>query len=169
MKFYRLAIMLSLLWWILSGKTKTLIIIFGIFSLFTVLLFVYRMHKICKDDSSFQKISWRFIPYSFWLLWEVVKSNIDTAKAIMGIGHKIHPQVFDGFAHEETETGSIAYANSITLTPGTVTLALVDGRLTVHALTDEGKAGLIEGNMDRHAHWAETGRPITEKVEGEKD
>lgn len=167
MKLYRLAISLTLLWWVLSGKTKPLLLVFGVFSICLVLFFVHRMIKTSDPDRQKAALSWRFIPYIFWLMAETIKSNIDIAKAIMGIGHKIKPQVFDAYAHEETETGSIAYANSITLTPGTVTVALVDGRLTVHALTEESKASLIEGNMDRHVHWAETGRPITEKVEGE--
>ncbi len=168
MKLYRLAISLALLWWILSGKTKLLILIFGVFSVILVLFFMHRMLKASNHNYKKPSISWRFIPYIFWLIGETIKSNLDIAKAIMGIGHQIKPQVFDAYAHEETEAGSIAYANSITLTPGTVTVALVDGRLTVHALTEESKASLIEGNMDRHVHWAETGRPITEKVEGEK-
>ncbi|MFV0431181.1 MAG: Na+/H+ antiporter subunit E [Alphaproteobacteria bacterium] len=168
MKLYiRLAIILGLLWWILSGKAKLLMLVFAIFSIVTVLFFTYRMRKESTNMIRPQ-LSWRFIPYFFWLLWETIKANIDVAKTILGIGDKLNPQIFDAYAHEETEAGTIAYANSITLTPGTITVALVDGRLTVHALTEEAKNGLIEGNMDRMVHWAETGRPITEKVEGEQ-
>ncbi len=167
MKLYiRLAIVLGALWWILSGKTKPLLLILAVVSVMLVLFFVNRMRRTAQFPAS-GGISWRFIPYIFWLLWETLKANIDVAKTILGIGDKLKPQVFDAYAHEETEAGTIAYANSITLTPGTITVALVDGRLTVHALTEEAKNALIEGNMDRMVHWAETGRPITEKVEGE--
>ncbi len=110
----------------------------------------------------------RYIPYLLWLIKEIILSNIAVTKTILGIGHKVDPVTFDAFAHEETEFGSIAYANSITITPGTVTMALVDGRITVHALTQEAQQSLIEGDMDRRVHYAETGRPITEKVEGER-
>lgn len=167
MKLYiRLAIILGLLWWILSGHTKPFLITMAVVSVLMVLYFVYRMRKV-GDSPNRDGLSWRFIPYFVWLLWETLKANFDVAKTILGIGDKFSPQVFDAYAHEETESGTITYANSITLTPGTITVALVDGRLTVHALTEEAKNGLISGKMDAMVHWAETGRPITEKVEGE--
>ena len=167
MKLYiRLAIILGLLWWILSGHTKPFLLIMGVVSVCLVLYFVYRMRKVSKSATR-SGLTWRFIPYFAWLLWETLKANIDVTKTILCIGDKFDPQVFDAYAHEETESGTITYANSITLTPGTITVALVDGRLTVHALTTEAKDSLIGGNMDRMVHWAETGRPITEKVEGE--
>ncbi len=163
-----LAVVLALLWWIFSGKTIPLVLMFGIASVVLIILIIIRMDRFAYyNPNTGTKFNLRYIPYLIWLIKEIILSNIAVAKTILKIGDKVDPVTFDAFAHEETEFGSIAYANSITITPGTVTMALVDGRLTVHALTQESKQSLIEGDMDRRVHYAETGRPITEKVEGE--
>jgi multicomponent Na+:H+ antiporter subunit E len=45
--------------------------------------------------------------------------------------------------------GVATYANSITLTPGTISVDVREGEILVHALTKEGAAGLLSGEMDR--------------------
>jgi len=52
----------------------------------------------------------------------------------------------------------VIYANSITLTPGTVTLDLEEGHVTVHALTREGAQALASGEMDGRVTALEEGR-----------
>ncbi len=164
-----LAIILSSLWWIFSGKTISLVLMLGVASVVTIVLVVRRMDRFAYHNPNTDTyFSVRYIPYTFWIIKEIIMSNFSVAWTILGIGNKVAPVIFDAFAHEETEFGSIAYANSITITPGTVTMALVDGRITVHALTEEAKQGLLEGDMDSRVHYAETGRSITAKVEGEQ-
>lgn len=169
-KLVLLGFVLAALWWVFSGLTIPLVLILGCGSIGVILLSIYRMEKFAYSHkkSQMNTLNLRYIPYGFWLLKEIILSNISVAKTILGFGDPLDPVVFDAFAHEETELGSVTYANSITLTPGTVTMAFVDGRITVHALTQESKKALLDGDMDERVHYAETGRPITDKVPGEK-
>ena len=50
---------------------------------------------------------------------------------------------------QRSDLGRVVFANSITLTPGTLTLDVRDGRVLVHALTAETAEGLQTGEMDR--------------------
>jgi multicomponent Na+:H+ antiporter subunit E len=52
-------------------------------------------------------------------------------------------------ASHSTPTGRVIYGNSITLTPGTITVDIMDDELLVHCLTQDGADGLLTGEMDR--------------------
>ena len=62
---------------------------------------------------------------------------------------KISPRLISVHASQKTEIGQVVYANSITLTPGTITLDVRNNEMLVHALTEETAAGLMTGDMDR--------------------
>ena len=81
----------------------------------------------------------------------------DVAKAIVSSPMAIAPTVFTVTGSQRSELGRVIYANSITLTPGTVTIDLVDDKLTVHALTPAGLEGVKSGEMDRRIAWLEGG------------
>jgi len=86
-----------------------------------------------------------------------VKSNIDVMKAIARPRMAIAPKLLVIDTNAGTDLGRATYANSITLTPGTVTLQIDDRTLVVHALTPGGAEGLLEGSMNRQVTWVETG------------
>ena len=90
-----------------------------------------------------------------WLAWEIVKANIDVARVILDPKIPITPKVLNINTLQVTELGHVFYANSITLTPGTVTLGLENGALEVHALTPAAIEGLLSGEMDRRVHAVE--------------
>ena len=83
--------------------------------------------------------------------------GIDVAKAILSTPMTISPTVFTVTGTQKSELGRVVYANSITLTPGTVTIDLVDDQLTVHALTKAGLEGVESGEMDRRVTRLEAG------------
>ena len=83
------------------------------------------------------------------LLKEIVLSNIAVARVILDPRLPIHPRILRVEASQKTDVGRVTYANSITLTPGTVTLDVRDGKLLVHALTTGSAEGLLTGEMDR--------------------
>jgi multicomponent Na+:H+ antiporter subunit E len=91
----------------------------------------------------------RALTYFPWLFKEIAVSNLDVARAILGRDMPIEPRVFNVRASQTDELGRVSYANSITLTPGTVTVGLEDDLLTVHALTTKSREGLLTGEMDR--------------------
>ena len=89
------------------------------------------------------------LAYFPWLMWEIVKSNIDVARRVLSPSLPISPRVIEVRASQKTSAGRVIYANSITLTPGTVTIDLEDDVLRVHALTESSAASLTAGKMDR--------------------
>ena len=92
---------------------------------------------------------WSTIRYSPWLIWAIVKANLDVTRRILHPSLPISPTMVDVRATQKSALGQVVYANSITLTPGTVTVDMVDGILSVHALSREGASDLASGAMDR--------------------
>lgn len=145
---------LSGLWLLLSGYFDPLLLGLGLGSVFTVVLIAIRMDVVDHEGHPIH-LSWRALLYWPWLAAEIVKSNIHVALAIVKPSLPIKPSVFKIKASQVTELGHVLYANSITLTPGTVTLALHDGYLDVHALTEASKEAILSGEMDRRVHAVE--------------
>jgi multicomponent Na+:H+ antiporter subunit E len=84
-----------------------------------------------------------------WLLWAVVKANIDVAKRIWHPALPIQPSWTRLDTRVSTPLEKTLYANSITLTPGTLTTNVHDDHFMVHALSLEGIEELREGEMER--------------------
>jgi multicomponent Na+:H+ antiporter subunit E len=81
-------------------------------------------------------------------LWEIFKSTIDVVRIILDPKLPIRPQLIRVKASQRSEVGQVIYANSITLTPGTISLDVRNDRILVHALTDAAAEGLKTGEMD---------------------
>ncbi len=136
------------LWLLLSGHYQPLLLGLGVASTIVVVLIARRMDLIDREGHPIH-LSWRFLLYIPWLGWEIVKANIDIARVIVRPKMAIGPTVLRLKGTQKSELGHVIYANSITLTPGTVTIGLEEGVLSVHALTREAAEGLISGDMDR--------------------
>ena len=144
-----LAIFLALLWLLLSGHfTEPLILAFGVASVASVVFITYRKQALDQEGHPAHLLL-RALTYWPWLLKEIVVANIDVAKAILASPMRISPTVFTVRGSQKSELGRVVYANSITLTPGTVTIDLEGEELTVHALTKAGLEGVESGEMDR--------------------
>lgn len=142
------AVLLAVVWQMWSGHTEPLIVKFGIASVLLVVWLSARMDAVDGTREPFS-LGLRVFSYIPWLLLEIVKSNVHVARVILSPGLPINPQLVRVQGSQRSELGQVVYANSITLTPGTVTCDIRDGSFLVHALTDETAAGLIEGTMDR--------------------
>ncbi len=142
-----LGIVLAGLWFLLSGHTEPLLLWLGGGSIVVVVVIANRMDLIDREGHPIH-LSWRAIGYFPWLLWEIFKANIDVAKVIIQPKMPIQPKVFRVKASQLDELGHAIYANSITLTPGTVTVDLHEGMVEVHALTKVAQDGVESGEMD---------------------
>lgn len=92
----------------------------------------------------------KFLPrYWLWLIKEIVLANIDVTKRILSPRLPVNPQLFRVKASQHNDLGKVIYANSITLTPGTVTVDIDGDEFVVHALSDATKDDLESGEMDR--------------------
>jgi multicomponent Na+:H+ antiporter subunit E len=146
---FSLTLSLSVLWLLLSGHfAEPLLLALGLASVLAVVLIVHRMDVLDHEAHPIH-LSWRGLIYWPWLLKEIVLANYDVAKAILRLQGGIEPTVFQVRASQRSELCRVIYANSITLTPGTVTIAMEDDLLTIHALTAGAAEGLASGEMDR--------------------
>lgn len=140
-----LAAALAGFWVLLSGYWLTLIIILGVASIALCVLISRRL-DIVDHEGHPVHLTLPGLTYFPWLLKEIVMSNIAVAKAILCGG--IRPQVLSVPASQSDELGQTIYANSITLTPGTVSLAAEEGYIVVHAIMDDTADGLRTGEMN---------------------
>ena len=145
-----LSIVLYVLWILLSGHFDPLLLSLGAVSCVFVAWIAYRMDVVDHEGHPIH-LTWRAAIYWPWLLWEIVKANIDVAKIVLDPKLPISPQVFTVKASQVDDLGLAIYANSITLTPGTVSIDVKDATIQVHALTQELADGLLTGEMDRRA------------------
>jgi multicomponent Na+:H+ antiporter subunit E len=138
--------------WILwSGYFKPLLLGLGLASALVCTYLALRMRKADGEGSQFKILQHvhQLATYWPWLLLEIAKSNIEVSKIILSGKMSIDPVMIRLKAGQSTEMGQVIYGNSITLTPGTITVDIDDGELLVHALTQSGADGLHEGEMDR--------------------
>jgi len=144
-----LFLVLALTWFGLSGETGGLLLSLGVFSCALVTYMVVRMNYLDGDWHPLE-INWLRLPgYALWLCREIVVSNLQVATAILLNPQSIKPQRFTVDAKSLSELGQVIYANSITLTPGTVSLFLRDGKIEVHGLLESAIEGLETGSMQR--------------------
>lgn len=142
-----LGLVLSALWLLLSGHYTAFIMGLGVVSVVLVVLVANRMDVIDHEGHPIH-LSWRSVKFWPWLFWEIVKANWDVAKVILQAKMPISPTVLCLEGTQKSELGNVIFANSITLTPGTVTISLESGEFMVHALTREAAEGLGTGDMD---------------------
>jgi len=140
--------MLAAFWLVNSGHYTPLILFFMVVSVLFVAILCHQMDVV---DGESQPLNLTFtIPiYWLWLLREVFLANIVVARCVWKGPDSINPRVLKVTAEQKTDLGVVIYANSITMTPGTVSIDLEDREITVHALTDESAADLLTGEMNR--------------------
>lgn len=143
-----LGLVLALLWWLLSGFFIPLLLGFGLASIILVVLVARRMDVIDHEGQPLH-LSWKIGFYWLWLLKEIFTSAMHVSKVILTRRMPIHPAMLHVKPTQRSEMGHVIFANSITLTPGTITVSLENGELLVHALTRETADGLMTGDMDR--------------------
>ncbi|MDA0997991.1 MAG: Na+/H+ antiporter subunit E [Proteobacteria bacterium] len=159
-----LAAALTAFWVLLSGYWIPLILCLGAASILACVYIARRMEIIDHEGHPIH-ISFQGITYFPWLLKEIVLSNIAVAKAILKGGSAIRPQVLQVPASQRDALGQVIYANSITLTPGTVSIGIDEGVITVHALMDETADGLRTGDMNARVCRLE-GDPDPRRIAG---
>ena len=134
---------LGSLWLLLSGYFEAWLLWLAGASVLSIVFITHRMDV--TDHEGFPlHLGPRAAVYFPWLFWEIVKSNFDVARAILK--NDISPQVIRVRASQDSELGRTIYGNSITLTPGTITIGLEGEDVDVHALLNETAAG---SNLER--------------------
>ena len=152
MKSLILFFILLSLWLLMSGHYSILIITLGIISC-AFCVYVAKRGNLIDDEG----LPIFFIPrlsnYLIWLFKEILKSNLNTAKVI--INGKVEPETFTLKASQVTDVAKVTYANSITLTPGTVTTKMQKDVFEVHALNSDFGNDVRTNEMDKKVTWLE--------------
>jgi len=154
--FLSLAAVLVALWLGISGVYKPHILALGAASVLLVVWLSARMEVVGTEHNPVL-YSWRLPVYWAWLVWQIVTANVNVARLVFN-PKGIRPRVFRAPVPQESAVAKVTYANSITLTPGTVTLRLESDFVEVHALDDNSAAGVEDGSMAARVCWLEWGR-----------
>lgn len=150
-----LALVLFAFWMVLSGRTETKFVVYGILTAVVTTWVTYPLLLVPNKDGSKKYYVFGFsipkmIMYFFWLMWQLVLANIDVLLATTGQELNIDPKVVRFRFRADNPMASVILANSITLTPGTVTMNVTDdGVYEIHALTVGAAAGVLDGGMQK--------------------
>lgn len=130
------------LWIAFAGAVTLEICIFGLVIAAAIFWFTCKFmdHSIEKELKYYKK-SLKFIKYLFVLLNEIRKANIQTIQMILS-NKEVKPTLVDFTTDLQTEKGKVILANSITLTPGTITVSLEESKYTVHCLDESMAPGM---------------------------
>lgn len=156
MRVVSLAGFLFAFWLGLSGHYTALFIVIGAICAIACALAAVRMRVLDAEGHPIHLLP-RAVTYIPWLLWEIAKSGYAVTKIILHPRLPISPTLTTVNAGQRTDLGIVIYANSITLTPGTITVGVSDHELTVHALVREGALDLESGGMNRRVSQFEGG------------
>ena len=148
MRYISLAVFLFVFWLALSGHYTPMLVASGAACAILCLAAGLRMRIVDTEGHPIELFA-RAVTYIPWLANEVAKSAWAVTKIILHPGLPISPTMTVVRASQRTSIGVAAYANSITLTPGTITVGVDGNDLVVHALVRDGALDLEAGGMDR--------------------
>ena len=149
------------LWVLFSGKLDAFHL--GIGAATVALLFWLESRLPAFSASERQGL--RFFPtfvYLFWLLWQMLLSAWYVAGKILGPKEGLQPRLFRVKCAMPSQVNSVVLANSITLTPGTLTVDMEGDELVIHALTPETEQDVVDGDMaERVARLSVAGETVS--------
>lgn len=150
------AAVLAVFWLLLSGYIQPLLLSFGVISVAIVLLVLKRMDAVDRKPRSVST-GFSMARYLLWLLGQIALSAIHVTKLVWGASDKLTPTLAKIPVTNVPPKCRVLYANSVTLTPGTLCVGLDSEVMTVHALQEVSIAQLEEGVMERKINsiWGE--------------
>ena len=147
MRLISLFVALLAFWLALSGHYTAFLVAVGVLAASACSLIAVKMDVVDGEGHPIE-----FLPngltYFPWLVWEICKSAWSVTKIVLDPELPISPTMTRVAASQKTTVGVNVYANSITLTPGTITTDVNGNVLTVHALVADGADDLEGGGMD---------------------
>jgi len=144
-----LTLILVVIWLLLSGMwTHPIILPLGAASVILTVWIAFRLEIIDRDTDPLRLMipSLRYWP---WLLGQIVRANLQVASRIIRGQDSLSPRITAVKSTQKSDLGRSIFANSITLTPGTVTIRVRDDDILYYALNEDLIRELDEGEMDR--------------------
>ena len=160
LKTFLTSIFMVALWLMLSGIYKPMLIGFGIVSVALVMVIVRRMDQVDGDHVRISIKPIQFFFYVLWLFIEIAKSNWRVTKIVLARTMPIRQNLFEVPYSQTSDLGQVIFANSITLTPGTLTIETETGDFLIHALSYDPTDMDALADMDRRVTGIENGATI---------
>lgn len=147
---HRLALVASLFafWLALSGMYTPFLLVAGFGAALIVAALAWRM-EVADGEGHPVHLTLAALAYWPWLIKEIAKSGWQVSRIIIDPRLPVSPTLVRFAPSQKSAVGLVTHANSITLTPGTITVEADHHRFLVHALTREGAEGLAGSEMDR--------------------
>ncbi|MBI1942715.1 MAG: Na+/H+ antiporter subunit E [Betaproteobacteria bacterium] len=148
---FQLASLLAALyvfWILMSGFFTPFLLAAGFGSALFVAWLGHRMELVDREGHPFH-LTWAAVTYWPWLAKEIMKSALEVSRIILDPRLPVSPTVVRFKPRQKSAVGLVTHANSITLTPGTLSVEVGPDGFTVHALTAEGAAATSASEMDR--------------------
>ena len=152
-------VLFFLAWLIFNGRVTLEIVIFGVVISAAVFAFVCKFmgHSIKKELRIYKKVP-GLLKYIFILFIEIIKANLTVTKLILTRKEVTEPTLVRVHTNLKSETAKVMLANSITLTPGTITVSMEGDTLLVHCLDKSLSTGMDESDFEK----------MLEELEGEE-
>lgn len=147
MSFILTALLLFLFWLILSGRFDLTLLLSAIVA---SLMVSYMCHGFLMEILNIRidvKRIIRFFNYLMWLLYQIILANLDLVRRTLHPAMPINPRIVKFKINLNTEQGIVIFANSITLTPGTITIEANKNEFIVHAIDEDIANNLVSGKM----------------------
>ena len=136
-------IALFLFWLVFNGRFTVEIAVFGLVLSAAILWFMFKFmdYSLEKDFRIVKKSLW-MIKYVLILIVEIGKANVGVLKILLSVRYEKEPVLVSFHTDLKSRAARVILANSITLTPGTITVNLMDDYYEVHCLDKSLAAGL---------------------------
>ena len=151
-----LVLMLVVTWLAFSGHYTGLLLSLGALSVLISVALALRLGIVDREGAPYGRL-FGLIMYMPWLLWEIAKANYDVVRACLKAEMDIRPTLVKIKTECKTDLSKTLFANSITLTPGTVTIAVEGDKLLVHALYENAAQPEAFEEMDARSRVAMDG------------
>ena len=147
-QFASLLAALYLFWILMSGFFTPFLLAAGLGSALFVAWLAHRMGLNDREGHPFH-LTWSAVTYWPWLVKEILKSAVDVSRVILDPRLPASPTVVRFRPRQKTTVGLVTHANSITLTPGTLSIEVGQEEFMVHGLTRESASAAVDSEMDR--------------------
>ena len=142
-------------WLLWSGLYDPFHVILGIFSSIIVVYWTGHLFVETKKSVGLRLVQWlRFESYSLWLLWQIILANLQVFRLAFhpNVLKELNPKLVTFKTTLVGDVPRFIFVQSITLTPGTVSVQIVDDEIKVHAINDEAANG-IPGEMEDRVRY----------------
>lgn len=151
-------LMLLVFWLIFNGKVTAEIFLVGV-AVSAALTFMWCKVFQIKQSVFMPSLEmiWRYLKYFGSLFLEIIHCNIQVMRLILHPQEEVHPQLITFPIKLKKDSHKVALANSITLTPGTITVAMQDDSIRVHGLDASFLEGIEDSDMMKRLEKMEEG------------